>query len=110
MAPEIVERVHIVRDEGICGGQPRIAGTRIKIQHIVLEYERLGWTPDQICDAHPGLSLADVHAAIVHYYDHKDAIDNAIRSDEEFADSLRPRNFNVLRKEGILSRKSESNL
>ncbi len=36
---------HIVKDEGICGGQPRIAGTRIKVQHIVLEYERLGWTP-----------------------------------------------------------------
>ncbi|MCL0065939.1 DUF433 domain-containing protein [Dehalococcoidia bacterium] len=88
MAPEVVERVHIVQEEGICGGQPRVAGTRIKIQHIVLEYERLGWTPDQICDAHPGLSLPDVHAAIVYYYDNKDEIDNAIRTDEDFADRL----------------------
>lgn len=89
MAPEVVKRVHIVQDEGICGGQPRIAGTRIKVQHIVLEYERLGWTPDQICDVHSGLSLADVHAVIAYYYDHRDEIDNAIRRDEEFAHRLR---------------------
>ena len=74
MASEMVERAHIVQDEGICGGHPRIAGTRIKIQHIVLEYGRLGLTPDQICDAHPGLSLADVHAAIAYYYDHKGSV------------------------------------
>ena len=80
---------HIVKDEGICGEQPRIAGTRIKVQHIVLEYERLGWTPDQICNAHPGLTLADVHAAITYYYDHRDEIDNAIQRDEKFVNRLR---------------------
>jgi len=80
---------HIVKNEGICGGQPRIAGTRIKVQHIVLEYERLGWTPDQICGAHPGLTLADVHAAITYYYDHRDEIDNAIQRDEKFVNRLR---------------------
>ncbi len=53
MAIEVLEKTHIVRDEGICGGQPRIAGTRIKVQHIAIEYERLGWTADQICEAHP---------------------------------------------------------
>lgn len=89
MATKTVEQVHIVKDEGICGGQPRIAGTRIKVQHIVLEYERLGWTPDQICDAHPGLTLADVYAAITYYYDHKNEIDSAIQRDEKFVNRLR---------------------
>ena len=89
MATRTVEQVHIVKDEGICGGQPRIAGTRIKVQHIVLEYERLGWIPDQICDAHPGLTLADVYAAIAYYYDHKNEIDSAIRGDEKFVNRLR---------------------
>ena len=89
MATRTVEQVHIIKDEGICGGQPRIAGTRIKVQHIVLEYERLGWTPDQICDAHPGLTLADVYAAIAYYYDHKNEIDSAIQSDEKFVNRLR---------------------
>ena len=89
MATRTVEQVHIVKNEGICGGQPRIAGTRIKVQHIVLEYERLGWIPDQICDAHPGLTLADVYAAIAYYYDHKNEIDSAIQSDEKFVNRLR---------------------
>ena len=88
MATKVVEQCHIIQDKGVCGGRPRIVGTRIKVQHIILEYERLGWTPDQICDAHPGLTLADVHAAISYYYDHKDEIDNAIQEDEEFLEYI----------------------
>jgi uncharacterized protein (DUF433 family) len=83
-----IRSAHIVRDEGICGGQPRIAGTRLKVQQIALEYERLGWAPDQICDAHPGVTLAQVHAAISYYYDHKEEIDQTIREDREFAERL----------------------
>jgi uncharacterized protein (DUF433 family) len=69
-------------------GQPRIAGTRLKVQQIALEYERLGWSPDQICEAHPGVTLAQVHAAMSYYYDHKREIDQAIREDIEFAERL----------------------
>jgi uncharacterized protein (DUF433 family) len=89
MGSEAVQTVHIVRDEGICGGQPRIAGTRLKVQHIALEYERLGWTPDQICQAHPGITLAQVHAALSYYFDHKEETDKAIHEDEDFARKLR---------------------
>lgn len=89
MLNNIVEKSHIVRDEGICGGQPRISGTRLKVQHIIIEYERLGWTPDQICDAHRELNLADVHAAITYYYDHKEEIDEIIKKDEELISSLK---------------------
>ena len=80
---------YIVQDEGICGGQPRIVDTRLKVQLIALEYDRLGWTPDQICDAHPGITLAQVHAAISYYYDHKEDIDRTIREDQEFAERLK---------------------
>ena len=80
---------YVVRDEGICDGQPRIAGTRLKIQGIALEYGRLGWTPDQICEAHPGITLAQVHAALSYYYDHREETDLAIQQDHEFAERLR---------------------
>jgi len=89
MSSQIAQQTYIVQDKGICGGQPRIAGTRIKVQHIALEYERLGWSVDQICDAHPGLTLAQVHAAISYYYDHKKEIDESVRRDEEFTRCLR---------------------
>lgn len=80
---------YVVQDDGICGGKPRIAGTRLKVQHIVVEYERLGMSPDEICDAHPGLTLAAVHSAIAYYYDNRCEILDAIRNDEEFAESVR---------------------
>ncbi len=82
---------HIAMDEGICGGEPRIAGTRIKVRHIMAEYERQGLSPDRICDLHPGLTLAAVHSAIAYYYEHRDEILEAIRRDEEFAESVKGR-------------------
>jgi uncharacterized protein (DUF433 family) len=88
MSSQDIQSIYIVQHEGICGGQPRIAGTRLKVQQIALEYERLGWTPDQICEAHPGVTLAQVHAAMSYYYDHKEEIDQAIREDKEFAKRL----------------------
>ena len=89
MSSQTTLQSYIVQEDGICGGQPRIAGTRLKVQHIALEYDRLGWTPDQICDAHPGISLSQIHAAISYYFDHKEETDQAIREDVEFADRLR---------------------
>ena len=83
------QTVYVVRDEGICGGQPRIAGTRLKVQTIALEFERLGWTPDRICDSHPGITLAQLHAALSYFYDHREDIQLAVREDRELAERVR---------------------
>jgi uncharacterized protein (DUF433 family) len=56
------------------GPRPVVAGTRIKVSQIASEYDHLGMSPDQIVEAHPHLSLADVHAALAYYYDHRDQI------------------------------------
>lgn len=89
MGPEATEQIYIVQDSGICGGKPQIKGTRIKVQHIAVEYEYMGWTPDAICDAHPHLTLAQVHSALAYYYDHKSQIDADMRAEEEFVAQLR---------------------
>ncbi len=83
------QAVYVIQDEGICGGQPRIAGTRLKVQTIALEFERLGWTTDRICDSHPGITLAQLHAALSYFYDHREDIDLAVREDRELAERLR---------------------
>jgi uncharacterized protein (DUF433 family) len=62
---------HIVQTPGVCGGKPRIDGRRIRVQDVAVNYERLGMTPDEICDAYPGLTLGEVHAALAYYYDHR---------------------------------------
>ena len=79
---------HIVQDEGICGGKPRIAGTRMKVQHIVIEYVHAGLSVEQICKSHPRLTPATVHAALSFYYDHQDEIERDIREGQEFAERM----------------------
>lgn len=73
MSEEIVYG-HITKTPGVCGGKVRIADHRIKVSHIVAEHEHLGLCPDEICDAHPGLTLGKVHAALAYYFDHMEEI------------------------------------
>ena len=55
----------------------------------LLEYERLEWTPDQIVDAHPHLTLAQVHAALSYYYDNLPAFHKELVENKEYLVTLR---------------------
>ena len=61
---------HIETRPDIAGGKPRIAGHRITVRDIVLWHERLGKSVDEIASDY-GLTLADVHAALAYYFDHR---------------------------------------
>lgn len=78
-----IERTHVEMTPGVCGGKPRIAGHRIRVQDIVL-WTEAGQSPDEIVARFPQLSLADVHAALAYYHDHRVGIDQQIRDDDEF--------------------------
>jgi uncharacterized protein (DUF433 family) len=67
----------------VCGGAPVVAGTRIRVSHIAYRYERERQSPDEIVQAYPHLTLAQVHAARAYYYSHRDAIDKEIASSDE---------------------------
>lgn len=82
---------YIERRPEISQGKPVIIGTRIKVSQITLEYERLGWTPDQIIDAHPHLTLAQVHDALSYYYENQAEIDADLLAEEKLAAELRQR-------------------
>jgi len=88
-SPQPLIAEHIVITPGVCGGKPRIKGHRITVQHIVIWHERGGISPDEIVSRHPGLTLADVYAALAYYHDHREAISASILADEAFADHLR---------------------
>lgn len=72
-----------------CGGAPVIAGTRIRVSHIAYRYERERQNPDEIIQAYPHLTLAQVHAALAYYYSHREAIDREIASSDEFVAKAR---------------------
>lgn len=69
--------------------RPVVSGTDIKVSQIASEAEHLGMTPDEIVEAHPHLSLADVHAALAYYYDHQAAIQRDWQDARKVIASLR---------------------
>jgi uncharacterized protein (DUF433 family) len=76
-------------DDGV--PRPVVAGTNIKVAQIAWEHEHHGMTPDEIVDAHPHLTLADVHAALAYYFDHLDAIRADWRRTDEIIAEMQKR-------------------
>ncbi|HSQ58097.1 MAG TPA: DUF433 domain-containing protein [Gemmata sp.] len=85
-----VSTEHIAKTPGICGVKACVAGHRIRVMDIVIQYEKVGLSPAQIVsDVFPSITLADVHAAIAYYLDHRDEIAADFRHDEEMAEKYR---------------------
>ena len=80
---------HIEVTPGVCGGRPRIAGHRIRVQDVVSWHEKEGFSPDEIVFQFPQLSLADVYAALTYYWDHRGDIERQIRDDMKFVESMK---------------------
>ena len=80
----VVQNTYIVQDEDICDGQPRIAGSRVKVEQVAFEHRCLFHNPAEICQAHPGLTLAQVHAALSYYYDHRQEVDKVMRQSDKY--------------------------
>jgi len=72
----------IVRDEDHSQGAPTLKGTGIRVINIACAYEHNGYSPDEIADFYPSLTLEDIHTALAYYYanidefrGHQDAAD-----------------------------------
>jgi uncharacterized protein (DUF433 family) len=82
---------HIAITPGTCGGKPRIAGHRIRVEDVVVWNERMGLSADEIVTRFPQLTLADVYAALAYYHDHREVIDEQMRADEKIVQEMRQR-------------------
>lgn len=71
----------IVRTPEICGGRPRLAGSRISVENVVIDY-RAGMTPEEIVQNKPHLTLASVYAALAYYWANQEEINQDIASEE----------------------------
>ncbi len=63
MSVDIDWRQHIHSDARILGGKPVVRGTRISVE-LILEYLAEGAGFPEIIDGYPGLTEADIRAAI----------------------------------------------
>lgn len=52
--------------------------------------------PDEIVHNHPTISLADVHAALAYYWDHREDIERTIAEEQALVQELRRTNLSPL--------------
>ena len=81
--PEAVrtEHPHIVRLEGVCGGEPVIDGLRVAVRHVVTLHLR-GETILDIVEA-LGITEAQVIHALSYFFDHRDEIAALIAQEDQ---------------------------
>ena len=100
---------HIEITQGVCGGKPRIAGHRIKVQDVVIWHERMGMSPDEIVAHYPSITLADVYAALSYYHDHLEEIRKDIEDDENFAREMQSKTPSLVQQK-LNKQKGESKI
>jgi uncharacterized protein (DUF433 family) len=59
---------HVYLDEA---GVAWIDDTNVKVIEVALDQLAYGWSPEEIHFQHPHLSLAQIHAALAYYHDHR---------------------------------------
>lgn len=83
---------HIIKTAGILSGRARISGRRVPVWQIAMLHLRQDTPVDEITEIYD-LKHAQVHAALVYYYDHQAEIDAEIDEAEEIARSVEISDF-----------------
>jgi uncharacterized protein (DUF433 family) len=68
-----------------------ISGANTKVVEVVLDKMAYGWSPEEMHRQHPHLSMAQIHAALSHYYEHQAEIDTQIERDWQEVNELAAR-------------------
>ena len=81
---------------GYCGGHPHILGHRIKVKHVAVWHEQQGMSPAEIVEAYPTIRLAQVHAALAYFYDHRAEIEAEMAEEDKMYEELKARQPSIL--------------
>ena len=84
--PATLKTAHIKLD---VRGVAWIDDTNTKVIEVAQDMMSHGWSPEEIHFQHPHLSLAQIHAALGYYYDHKPEFDAAIEESLRRVSELR---------------------
>ena len=86
VAMSVTTTAHIGLD---ARGVAWIDDTNTKVVEVALDMVAHGWSPEEIHFQHPHLSLAQIHAALAYYYDHKTDLDAYIQDSLRQVERLR---------------------
>lgn len=83
----------LISTPDVCGGKTRINGTRVTIHQIVILYKQ-GYSPEEIFDIYPHLTLAQVYTALAHYHSMKNEIEDDLEFERLQANELKDQYMN----------------
>ena len=78
---------NIVQTEGVLGGEPRIAGTRVGVLHVYELVVKGNHTPAEIADQ-LDRSLGEIYSALAYYHEHPDEMREVRRRNAEAEERL----------------------
>jgi uncharacterized protein (DUF433 family) len=102
MSIEVETHIHL--DEN---GVAWIDNTRIKVIEVAVDKIAYNSTPEEMHEQYPHLSLAQIHAALAYYYDHKEEIDAQIERGKKEADELAAKLSDPSLREKLLSLRNQ---
>lgn len=79
----------------MAGGQPNIDGRRIKVPDVAFRHEYLGRGVDEIATEFD-LTLAQVHAALAYYFDHRAEVEQTIADRDASVAAMKRRTPSLL--------------
>ncbi|MBI4702938.1 MAG: DUF433 domain-containing protein [Deltaproteobacteria bacterium] len=87
------EKIHVPADyievtPGVCGGKAHVRGTRLKVSEIARRHVYDGQSADEIVEALPQLSLAQVYAALAYYHARREETEAELRDEDELVVTL----------------------
>jgi len=67
---------------------PFIEGTSMKIVELIASVKAYGWSPEELLQSYPHLTLSKIYSALAYYWDRKAEIDADIEQREQYAEQL----------------------
>jgi len=85
MTLTITEYKHIsINEQNV----PIIAGTSMKVVELITSVKAYQWTPEELHENYPHVSMSKIYAALSYYWDHQKEIDEDMERIEEWATEM----------------------
>ena len=97
---------HIITANGEAACLERLP--RIRVAQIAADHLGYGWSAEEIARQYPHLTLAEIHAALGYYYDHRREIDAELSEELTALDQADERPASPLRLRLIAARRNRA--
>jgi hypothetical protein len=61
----------------------------LRVSQIVADYLAHGWSPEEMCRQHPGMTLSEAYSAMAYYFDNSAEIDAELQSELDQVEAAR---------------------